>query len=262
MNSDMELSSLNNNFKTYLNLAINDLCIKSHEILNKLKNFHKINIKYNSDFSNLNDCEEFLDKLKEKMKEIRLTKNNIDKKIVEILIYDEEKKNKLKLQYEKELEKLENEVIEGTKDSENMIHIKEGKMKLKLEEKENLILSMSDLGQDQESIINNYEKDELLKANKIISKPRGVIPFPTQSDVLKSAKTTVFSVEDYLSVIFKLDEMAGDATRRLSSIGVRDIQGHLDILFERVMQSKDAILDVMKDILTMTDTAPAKTATA
>ena len=45
MNSDMELSSLNNNFKTYLDLAINDLCIKSHEILNKLKNFHKINIK-------------------------------------------------------------------------------------------------------------------------------------------------------------------------------------------------------------------------
>ena len=165
MNSDMELSSLNNNFKTYLDLAINDLCIKSHEILNKLKNFHKINIKYNSDFSNLNDCEEFLDKLKEKMKEIRLTKNNIDKKIVEILIYDEENKNKLKLEYEKELEKLENEVIEGTKDSENMIHIKEGKMKLKLEEKENLILSMSDLGQDQESIINNYEKEELLKAD-------------------------------------------------------------------------------------------------
>ena len=165
MNSDMELSSLNNNFKTYLDFAINDLCIKSHETLNKLKNFHKINIKYNSDFSNLNDCEEFLDKLKEKMKEIRLTKNNIDKKIVEILIYDEENKNKLKLAYEKELEKLDKEVIEGTKDSENIIHAEEDKMKIKLEEKENLILNMSEIGQDQESIINNFEKEELLKAD-------------------------------------------------------------------------------------------------
>ena len=95
MNSDMELSLLNNDFKTYLSYAIDDLCNKSNEILNKLKNFHKINITYNPNFSNLNDCEGFLEKLKEKLKEIRLTKSDIDKKILEILIYDEENKNKL-----------------------------------------------------------------------------------------------------------------------------------------------------------------------
>lgn len=165
MNSDMELSLLNNDFKTYLSYAIDDLCNKSNEILNKLKNFHKINITYNPNFSNLTDCERFLDKLKEKLKEIRLTKSDIDKKILEILIYDEENKNKLKLAYEKELEKLDKEVIEGTKDSENIIHAEEDKMKIKLEEKENLILNMSEIGQDQESIINNFEKEELLKAD-------------------------------------------------------------------------------------------------
>ena len=165
MNSDMELSLLNNNFKTYLSYAIDDLCNKSNEILNKLKNFHKINITYNPNFSNLNDCEGFLEKLKEKLKEIRLTKNDIDQKILDILIYDEENKNKLKLAYEKELEKLDKEVIEGTKDSENIIHAEEDKMKIKLEEKENLILNMSEIGQDQESIINNFEKEELLKAD-------------------------------------------------------------------------------------------------
>ena len=165
MNSDMELSLLNNDFKTYLSYAIDDLCNKSNEILNKLKNFHKINITYNPNFSNLNDCEGFLEKLKEKLKEIRLTKNDIDKKILDILIYDEENKNKLKLEYEKELEKLDKEVIEGTKDSENIIHAEEDKMKIKLEEKENLILNMSEIGQDQESIINNFEKEELLKAD-------------------------------------------------------------------------------------------------
>ena len=165
MNSDMELSLLNNDFKTYLSYAIDDLCNKSNEILNKLKNFHKINITYNPNFSNLTDCERFLDKLKEKLKEIRLTKSDIDKKILEILIYDEENKNKLKLEYEKELEILKKEEIEGTKDSENMIHLEEDKMKIKLEEKENLILNMSEIGQDQESIINNYEKEELLKAD-------------------------------------------------------------------------------------------------
>ena len=165
MNSDMELSLLNNDFKTYLSYAIDDLCNKSNEILNKLKNFHKINITYNPNFSNLNDCEGFLEKLKEKLKEIRLTKNDIDQKILDILIYDEENKNKLKLAYEKELEKLDKEVIEGTKDSENIIHAEEDKMKIKLEEKENLILNMSEIGQDQESIINNYEKEELLKAD-------------------------------------------------------------------------------------------------
>ena len=165
MNSDMELSLLNNDFKTYLSYAIDDLCNKSNEILNKLKNFHKINITYNPNFSNLNDCEGFLEKLKEKLKEIRLTKNDIDQKILDILIYDEENKNKLKLAYEKELEKLDKEVIEGTKDSENMIHIEEDKTKAKLEEKENLILNMSEIGQDQESIINNFEKEELLKAD-------------------------------------------------------------------------------------------------
>lgn len=163
MNSDMELSLLNNDFKTYLSYAIDDLCNKSNEILNKLKNFHKINITYNPNFSNLNDCEGFLEKLKEKLKEIRLTKNDIDQKILDILIYDEENKNKLKLAYEKELEKLDKEVIEGTKDSENIIHAEEDKMKIKLEEKENLILNMSEIGQDQESIINNFEKEELLK---------------------------------------------------------------------------------------------------
>ena len=165
MNSDMELSLLNNDFKTYLSYAIDDLCNKSNEILNKLKNFHKINITYNPNFSNLNDCEGFLEKLKEKLKEIRLTKNDIDQKVLDILIYDEENKNKLKLAYEKELEKLDKEVIEGTKDSENIIHAEEDKMKIKLEEKENLILNMSEIGQDQESIINNFEKEELLKAD-------------------------------------------------------------------------------------------------
>ena len=165
MNSDMELSLLNNNFKTYLSYAIGDLCNKSNEILNKLKNFHKINITYNPNFSSLNDCEGFLDKLKEKLKEIRLTKHDIDKKILDILIYDEENKNKLKLEYEKELEKLDKEVIKGTKESENMIHIEEDKTKTKLEEKENLIINMSEIGQDQESIINNFEKEELLKAD-------------------------------------------------------------------------------------------------
>ena len=165
MNSDIELSLLNNDFKTYLSYAIDDLCNKSNEILNKLKNFHKINITYNPNFSNLNDCEGFLEKLKEKLKEIRLTKNDIDQKILDILIYDEENKNKLKLAYEKELEKLDKEVIEGTKDSENIIHAEEDKMKIKLEEKENLILNMSEIGQDQESIINNFEKEELLKAD-------------------------------------------------------------------------------------------------
>ena len=165
MNSDMELSLLNNDFKTYLSYAIDDLCNKSNEILNKLKNFHKINITYNPNFSSLNDCEGFLDKLKEKLKEIRLTKNDIDQKILDILVYDEENKNKLKLAYEKELEKLDKEVIEGTKDSENIIHAEEDKMKIKLEEKENLILNMSEIGQDQESIINNFEKEELLKAD-------------------------------------------------------------------------------------------------
>ena len=165
MNSDMELSLLNNDFKTYLSYAIDDLCNKSNEILNKLKNFHKINITYNPNFSNLNDCEGFLEKLKEKLKEIRLTKNDIDQKILDILIYDEENKNKLKIAYEKELEKLDKEVIEGTKDSENIIHAEEDKMKIKLEEKENLILNMSEIGQDQESIINNFEKEELLKAD-------------------------------------------------------------------------------------------------
>ena len=165
MNSDMELSLLNNDFKTYLSYAIDDLCNKSNEILNKLKNFHKINITYNPNFSNLNDCEGFLEKLKEKLKEIRLTKNDIDQKILDILIYDEENKNKLKLAYEKELEKLDKEVIEGTKASENIIHAEEDKMKIKLEEKENLILNMSEIGKDQESIINNFEKEELLKAD-------------------------------------------------------------------------------------------------
>ena len=165
MNSDMELSLLNNDFKTYFSYAIDDLCNKSNEILNKLKNFHKINITYNPNFSNLNDCEGFLEKLKEKLKEIRLTKNDIDQKILDILIYDEENKNKLKLAYEKELEKLDKEVIEGTKNSENIIHAEEDKMKIKLEEKENLILNMSEIGQDQESIINNFEKEELLKAD-------------------------------------------------------------------------------------------------
>ena len=165
MNSDMELSLLNHDFKTYLSYAIDDLCNKSNEILNKLKNFHKINITYNPNFSNLNDCEGFLEKLKEKLKEIRLTKNDIDQKILDILIYDEENKNKLKLAYEKELEKLDKEVIEGKKNSENIIHAEEDKMKIKLEEKENLILNMSEIGQDQESIINNFEKEELLKAD-------------------------------------------------------------------------------------------------
>jgi len=46
-----------------------------------------------------------------------------------------------------------------------MIHMTEDKMKIKLEEKENLILNMGEIGLDRESIINNYEKEELLKAD-------------------------------------------------------------------------------------------------
>ena len=65
---------------------------------------------------------------------------------------------------------LEQEVIEATKESENLVFIEEEKLQKKIEEKENLVESMNDLGQDQDLIIQNYERDELIKADSEYNK--------------------------------------------------------------------------------------------
>ena len=170
MISDKELFQTNDNLKIQLDYAINELCNKSCEVFNKLKNFHHIYINYKADFSNLNDCEGFVDQLKEKVKEERNTKNNIEERISKILNDDEEKKNKLKSDYEMKKAELEQEVIEATKESENLVFIEEEKLQKKIEEKENLVESMNDLGQDQDLIIQNYERDELIKADSEYNK--------------------------------------------------------------------------------------------
>lgn len=155
-----------NNLKTHLDNAINELCNKSKDILNNLKNYHHIFIKYKSDFSTIDDCEGFLEKLKEKKKEASATKNDIEKKILKTMVNDEEEKNKLKSEYEKQKAELDEEVIEGTKDSENLACIEEDKYKNKFEEKELLVEKLNDIGQDdQELIIENYEKEEFSKAD-------------------------------------------------------------------------------------------------
>ena len=162
----MDLYNLNDNLRTHLDYAINELCNKSQEILNNLNNYHHIFIKYKSDFSNIDDCEGFLEKLKEKKKEANVTKNDIEKKILKTMENDEEEKNKLKSEYEKQKAELDEEVIEGTKDSENLACIEEDKYKNKFEEKEILVEKLNDIGQDdQESIIENYEKEEFSKAD-------------------------------------------------------------------------------------------------
>lgn len=163
----MDLYYINgNNLKTHLDYAIKELCNKSQEILNKLNNYHHIFIKYKSDFSSIDDCERFLEKLKEKKKEANVIKNDIEKKILKTMENDEEEKNKLKSEYEKQKAELDGEVIEGTKNSEYLVRIEEDKYKKKFDEKEILVEKLNDIGQDdQESIIDNYEKEEFSKAD-------------------------------------------------------------------------------------------------
>lgn len=171
MISDMELNNLNDNLKTHLDYAINELCNKSYEVLTNLNNYHRIFIKYKTDFSTIEDCEGLLDKLKEKLKEANLTKNKIEIKILKTLTDDEEQKNKLKSDYDMKKAEIEKEIIEGTKDSKNLAYIEEDKLQKKFEEKENLVEKLNDIGpDDQDLIIEKYEKEELLKADSEFKK--------------------------------------------------------------------------------------------
>ena len=171
MISDMELNNLNDNLKTHLDYAINELCNKSYEVLTNLNNYHRIFIKYKTDFSTIEDCEGLLDKLKEKLKEANLTKNKIEIKILKTLTDDEEQKNKLKSDYDMKKAEIEEEIIEGTKDSKNLAYIEEDKLQKKFEEKEILVEKLNDIGpDDQDLIIEKYEKEELLKADSEFKK--------------------------------------------------------------------------------------------
>ena len=171
MISDMELNNLNDNLKSHLDYAINELCNKSYEVLNNLNNYHRIFIKYKTNFSTIEDCEGLLDKLKEKLKEANLTKNKIEIKILKTLTDDEEQKNKLKSDYDMKKAEIEEEIIEGTKDSKNLAYIEEDKLQKKFEEKENLVEKLNDIGpDDQDLIIEKYEKEELLKADSEFKK--------------------------------------------------------------------------------------------
>ena len=162
----MDLYNVNDNLNTHLDYTINELCNKSYEILNTLNNRHHIFIKYKTDFSTIDDCEGFLEKLKEKKEEANITKKDIEKKILKTMINDEEEKNKLKSEYEMQKAELDEEVIEATKDSENLASIEENKYKNKFEEKEILVEQLNDIGQDdQQSIIETYENEEFSKAD-------------------------------------------------------------------------------------------------
>ena len=85
---------------------------------------------------------------------------------------------------------------------------------------------------------------------KEVKIPNGVIPFPKPEYAAKG-QGTAFTVEDFLKVIFSIDEAVAEAVRLLGGIGSDGnvVERHLENLLDSSARNKDALLDVMKDVL-------------
>jgi hypothetical protein len=165
MNSHRELYDLKDDFNNTYQYAIKDLCNKCKEIKNNLNNSYNININSISYFYNINDCQTFLNKLKEKKNEISNYKRNNENIYSNIKNNHEEKMHKLKLEHEQKITRLKEEFLEERKKYSNDNLIAENKIKNKKEAKKKLEDSISKINENKETIINNYEKEERLKAD-------------------------------------------------------------------------------------------------
>lgn len=91
----------------------------------------------------------------------------------------------------------------------------------------------------------------------------GIIPFPKPGYVSRD-KGNAYTAEDFLKVIFTIDEAVSEAAGLLSGIGSQGgtVERHLDQLLDASMRERDALLDIIKDIMTVTDTGRKASATA
>jgi DNA repair exonuclease SbcCD ATPase subunit len=165
MNSHRELYDLKDDFNNTYQYAIKDLCNKCNEIKNNLNNSYNIYISSNSYFYNINDCQTFLNKLKDKKNEINNYKRNNENIYSNIKNNHKENMNKLELEHKQRVEKLKEEFLEAGKKYSNDNLISENEIKNKKDTKKKLEDSINKINEDKETIINKYEEEERLKAD-------------------------------------------------------------------------------------------------
>ena len=162
MSSHREIFDLNDNLKNTIQYAIKDVCNKCNEIKYNLNKYNIMNIYSNC--YNINDCQNFLNKMREK-------NNTIKESILinENLLSNLSKTNKkcldlLRKEHEEKLEQLKNKFIENTKDYKKNNTAQEKKLNEKKKEKKQLENIKDGIDIDKELILNNYDKEERKKA--------------------------------------------------------------------------------------------------
>ena len=103
--------------------------------------------------------------LREKRNEMNNIYKDKESKYHLIISKNENELKKLNLEHKNKIEELKQKFIKEKYIFENSNSGDENKMKIKLSEKELLIKNMKDINTNKESILNNYEKEELLKAD-------------------------------------------------------------------------------------------------
>ena len=165
MNSHRELFNLNDDFNRLLNNARDDIFKKFNEIRNNLINSYGININNYTNNYYYYDWKMCLYNLREKRNEMNNIYKDKESKYHLIISKNENELKKLNLEHKNKIEELKQKFIKEKYIFENSNSGDENKMKIKLSEKELLIQNMKDINTNKESILNNYEKEELLKAD-------------------------------------------------------------------------------------------------
>lgn len=171
MSSHRNLFDLNDDFSSKLDYAIKDLCDRCDEIKSNLDYNYDIYIYCNySSFNNINQCKEFLDKMKEKKNDFENKLNNTE--IPTIKRNYENTLNNLRREHEIELERLKNEFLER---KEKCSFTKDRNLEIKSEEKNKLENDKYKINENIEKVIKNYENEERTKAETEFNKNRNKI---------------------------------------------------------------------------------------
>lgn len=161
MNSHREIFDLSNDFNYKVEYAIRDLRNKCGEIKNNL-NYHNIYIYQN--LYDLNDCQSFLSKMRDKKYEIKNSKKYNENLFSNLNQTNQKSLNLLKKEHEEKLEKLKNKFIENEKEYTKDNKIQDNQINEKKKEKKILENNKNEINRDNELILNNYGKEEREKA--------------------------------------------------------------------------------------------------
>jgi hypothetical protein len=202
MSNHRDLFNLNDDFNKKIDYAIKDVCQRCDEIKSNLYNSYDIYIYYSySSFDSIYQCNEFLNKMKEKKNDFENRLNNSE--IPTIKRNFENTLNILRREHEAKLNRMRNEFLEK---KEKCSFTKDRNLEIKTEEKNKLENEKYKINENQDKIIQKYENQERSKAETEFNKNKNEInqKYPNIEEKLEYTEDELRLKQQYIEEIQKI----------------------------------------------------------